>query len=344
MANRNFTLIDYFIEREKQVTPSLTFSGHSYSEWKDWKGKFKSKLLELLGDFPSPVPINAERIWRVEEDGLIKEKVLIDAEKFATIPLIVMCSKGLDMSKKQKALLCIHGHGPYGKDSVAGIRCTEDRIQKINEANYDFGLQFAKKGYVTFSPDLRGFGERKDDGDPYPGRDNCNVHFIRGLLMGIPLITLNLWDLQVVLSFMEDQPFIDRERIGCIGLSLGGTLTMHLTAIDQRIKAADIICAVTTYEEYAIKMGNFCGAQFIPNIYKYGDLKDIAGLISPRPSLIENGIHDEGFPIESSLEAIADIEKIYKAASSKEHFYKDIFDGAHQFSGRKAFEFFDKYL
>jgi hypothetical protein len=344
MANRHFTLNDYFIQKEKENTPSLTFSGSTYLEWMDWKERLKSKLLELLGEFPECVPMKVERVWKVEEDGIIKEKLLIDTEQFATIPLIMTRSSDLDMEEKHKALLCIHGHGPYGKDSVAGIRCSDDRIKKIEEANYDFGLQFAKQGYITFSPDIRNFGERADEGNPYPGRDSCNVHFIRGLLIGVPLITLNLWDLKVVLSFIEEQSYVDSERIGCMGLSLGGTLTMHLTAIDERIKAADIICGMSTYEEYAIKMGNFCGSQFVPNIYKYGDLKDIAGLIAPRPLLIESGIHDNGFPIEASLKAVSAIEKIYNASGNKEYLYTDIFDGAHEFSGRIAFGFFEKFL
>lgn len=344
MANRDFSLIDYFNKCGQNVRPLLSFHGKTYGEWKGWKKRFKEKLIELLGDFPKQVPINVETIWRIEEEGIVKQKIIIDTEEFASMPVIVMWSTNIDMNKKHKALLCIHGHSTYGKDSVAGFKLTEDRMKEINEANYDFASQFTKQEYITLSPDLRGFAERSDQSDPYPGRDKCNVHFIRGLLMGIPLITLHLWDLKVVLNYMDTLSFIDSKRIGCIGLSLGGTLAMHLSAIDDRIKATNIICAVTTYQKYAINMGNFCGSQFIPHIYKYGDIKDIAGLISPRPLLVESGVHDEGFPIEASLYTISEIGKIYEAAGVKENFMVDVFEGTHQFSGRKAFAFFKEHL
>lgn len=344
MANRNFSLNDYFIKKEQEHMPILTFKGSQVEDWINWKYQFKNKLLELLGKFPESIAPKAEKIWSVEEEGILKEKYILEAERFASIPLIVMRRQDIDFREKHRAILCIHGHGPYGKDSVAGIRTSEDRIVKIEEANYDFGLQFAKEGYITFAPDIRNFGERTDKEDLYPGRDSCNVHFIRGILMGIPLITLNLYDLKTVLSFIESQAFVDSERIGCIGLSLGGTLAMHLAAIDERIKAVDIICCMSTYREYAIKMGNFCGSQFIPNIYTFGDLKDIAGLIAPRALLVEAGIHDEGFPIEAALEAISGIQEIYNSSGTIGHFDSDIFEGAHEFSGRKAFDFFNKYL
>jgi hypothetical protein len=44
------------------------------------------------------------------------------------------------------------------------------------------------------------------------------------------------------------------------------------------------------------------------------------------------------------LKAISGIEEIYNASGNKEKLYTDIFDGTHEFSGRKAFDFFAKFL
>jgi hypothetical protein len=41
----------------------------------------------------------------------------------------------------------------------------------------------------------------------------------------------------------------------------------------------------------------------VPGIYKYFDVPDIAGLIAPRPLLIEMGVQDTGFFIEEQLMA-----------------------------------------
>ncbi|MHC2182784.1 hypothetical protein [Paenibacillus sp. PvR148] len=67
-------------------------------------------------------------------------------------------------------------------------------------------------------------------------------------------------------------------------------------------------------------------------------------MIAPRPLLIENGVYDDGFPIEASIEAHERLRQIYRGACAEERLVFDIFEGAHEFSGRKAFDFFDKWL
>lgn len=340
MAHRNFSLVDYFIERGKQTSPLHSYQSGSVEEWQQ---RLRGKVVELLGVFPEPVELDAETLWTVEEDGLIKEKVVFNTESLASVPAIVIKRADLNPNQKHRAMLCLHGHGPFGKESVAGVRVTPPHREIIDLYNYDYAVQFAREGYMTITPDFRNFGERSD-GNLYPGRDSCNVHFIRGLLMGIPLITLNIWDVLKTLDYFCGRPDVDPGRIGAIGLSFGGTMVLHCMGLDPRIKAAGIVCALTTYEEYAIKMGNFCGSQFIPGIYNYADLADLAGLATPRPLLIENGVFDDGFPIEASIKAHQQLQRIYKAAGALDRLEIDIFEGAHQFSGRKAFSFFEKWL
>ena len=75
--------------------------------------------------------------------------------------------------KPLPAILCCHGHGPFGKDSVMGITVdnSPERVTNIGDHNYDYGLQMAKNGYVTFAIDWRGFGEREGTSNAYPGKD-----------------------------------------------------------------------------------------------------------------------------------------------------------------------------
>ncbi len=91
-------------------------------------------------------------------------------------------------------------------------------------------------------------------------------------------------------------------------------------------------------------MSNFCGVQYLPGIYVHGDVADIAGLIAPRPLLIESGIYDAGFPIEASLAAHDHLRRIYRAAGAEDKLHVDVFSGGHQFHGPSARDFFDAYL
>lgn len=340
MEMSQMSMYDYFVNIGNGMRPCMSFDGGNFEVWQH---NLRSKVVELLGSHLSPVDLNPSTIWLIEEDGLVKEKVIYHSDEYSSIPAIIIKRADLPSDTLHKAVLCVHGHGPYGKNSVAGVGISQNHVDVIKQYNYDYAVQLAKLGYVTIAPDLRNFGERVGK-ELYSGRDSCNVHFIRGLLMGYNLITLHLWDLMRTIDYLSIRSDVDKDRIGCVGLSLGGTLTMHLAALDSRIKASVVSCALTTYQEYAIKKANFCGSQFIPGIFQYADLPDIAGLIAPRPLLIEAGVYDEGFPIEATIEAYKALNEIYKSIRSSENLHKDFFEGGHQFSGRKTTKFFDTYL
>jgi len=216
--------------------------------------------------------------------------------------------------------------------------------EETRRHNYDYGAQMASRGFLTVSPDSRVFGELADGGNPYPGRDKCNVHFMRGSLMGINLLTLNVWDMMRCIDYLQGRKDVDPDRIGAIGLSWGGTRTTWIAALDERIKAADIICYLTRFQDFAVRDANFCGSQFLPGLYRYADVADIAGMIAPRPLLIESGTHDQCFPVEPVLKAHEHLKRIYRAAGAMDKLHVDLFQGGHQFHGPSAFEFFEKYL
>jgi len=60
------------------------------------------------------------------------------------------------------------------------------------------------------------------------------------------------------------------------------------------------------------------GDQTVPQIYKYFDVPDIAGLIAPRPLLIEMGVYDTCFLIEDQLAGFEALKSIYAAAGAEE--------------------------
>ena len=144
-------------------------------------------------------------------------------------------------------------------------------------------------------------GERSDGGDPYPGRDKCNVHFIRGMIASIYTLTLNVWDMKCCIDYLQNRPEVDPERIGMMGLSQGGTMTAFTSAMDSRIKAADISGYLAPWERFGVNDANFCGSQIVPEVFKYFDTSDVAGLIAPRPLLVEMGVHDTTFDIDDLL-------------------------------------------
>ena len=344
MANRNFSMIDYFNRRAKDWTPELSFRGKTAADWKRWHKRARAKFLHLLGEFPKPVDLAPDVIYSVEENGLIRERVVFDSEEFMSVPCVVLRPAAMAADKKGAAIICSHGHGVFGKEPVAGNRTSPEIEANLREHNYNYGEQMARRGFLTICPDLRVFGERGDGGNPYPGRDKCNVHFIRGAILGIYTLTLNIWDIKCCVDYLATRPEVDAGRIGMMGLSQGGTMTTFATAAEPRIKAADIIGYVNPWEKFAVNRAQFCGSQIVPDIFRYFDTSDIAGLIAPRPLLIEMGVHDTCFAIEDLLAGYRRVEAIYRAAGAAQKLEADVHPGGHAFAGNKAFEFFERNL
>lgn len=343
-ARRNFSMQAYWEKIAEDWEPFLKFKGRTKSDWTSWRKSAYPKFLELLGKFPKKVQLQAEVESKVEDGDLIRERVVFNSEEFMSVPCQVLRLKKMKANKKNPAIICSHGHGAFGKDPIAGISSSKKHIAFINEHNHNYGEQMAKAGFLTISPDLRVFGERRDGHDPFPGRDACNVNFVKGALLGIYPLTLNIWDMKCCIDYLETRPEVDKKRIGMMGLSQGGTMTTFTAAAEPRIKAADIIGYVNPWQEFGIKRANFCGSQIVPSIYRYFDTDDIAGLIAPRPLLLEMGIYDSCFFIHDMLKGYEGVKKIYKAACVEDRLWADIHPGPHAFAGNKAFEFFKKYL
>ncbi len=345
MAHRNFSMIEYFNRRCGELAPRLAFAGRNKQDWQAWRTALLAELRKILGDWPSPVPANPDVVWETVEDGLIKQRIVFDTEQHMSVPALLFIPADRKPEQKLPAILCCHGHGPYGKDAVMGLDMGDPaRRQNIAGHNYDYGLQMARRGYVTMAVDWRGFGERRDGPNPYPGRDPCNVHFIRGSLLGLNMLTLNIWDGMRAIDYLQGRPEVDPARIGCMGLSGGGTMTTWISLLDERVAAADVICYSDTFPRFAVARANFCGNQFLPGLYRLCDVGDLQGLIAPRPLLLEIGLHDTCFLYEDAIVARDQARRIYRAAGAAERFDVDEFPGEHGFGGRKAPAFFDRYL
>lgn len=337
-------ITDNFLRKLYERTkPSLAFKAKSKEEFIEWKEKLKNKIKELLGDFPEPAPLNPKLLSKEYTEHFIREKWLIQSEEDCWVPLYLLVPK--NRKGRLPAILCAHGHGPYGKDSVAGVHFNDPaRESEIQRLNYNYGEQMTIAGFVTVAPDWRSFGERIGYHNPYSGRDICNIHFLQHLILGRTLLGANIFDGMRVIDFLVTREEVDPSRIGCMGLSFGGTMTTYLALLDDRIKAADIICYATTTEHYAISRPNFCGSQIVPYLYKYADVPDVIAAMAPKPLLIESGASDTCFWIHSALKAHEIIKKAYEVAGVPENFWIEVFPGEHSFSGRLAFSFFKKFL
>ena len=113
--------------------------------------------------------------------------------------------------------------GP-GKSQAVGLEHTD-------APNSDYALQLVRQGYVVLAPDLRCFGERLDwnPEDHYA----CDTNLVHAVMAGWNPLAQNVWDLQRCLDVLAEHPLVDPARIGMVGLSYGGTVTLFTAACDS---------------------------------------------------------------------------------------------------------------
>jgi fermentation-respiration switch protein FrsA (DUF1100 family) len=82
-----------------------------------------------------------------------------------------------------------------------------------------YAARLAARGYVTLAFDHRNWGE--SDGEPRRHEDPQG----------------KLHDLRAAVSFLRSRPEVDPDRIGAVGICLGGGYAMKFAAFDPRVRA-----------------------------------------------------------------------------------------------------------
>jgi dienelactone hydrolase len=145
------------------------------------------------------------------------------------------------------------------------------------------------------------------------------------------------------LDYLASRPEVDKNRLACVGLSVGGYRSFMLAALDARIKAAVDVGWMTTFsaqiENHVI---NSMGLTFvIPGMYQYFDLPDLAALIAPRAIAVQMGSRDGLFPTAAIEAAFAKIAKCYQKAGSPDRQRCKLFDVPHEFNAEMQAEAWD---
>jgi dienelactone hydrolase len=320
----------------------MRFAGSTADECRRWQADFSARLRSLLGPFAPP-----DR-WEAVSEGVQdlknhrREQLLLVADGRAPLPVYLLLPR-TGSGKPCAGVLAIHGHGEYGYHPVAG-RDDLPGVQKaIQAANYDYGRQLARRGYAVAVPCLSPFGPRRGNPEAYGKQDPCADTFVRMQMLGKLLIAENLCDCLWALEMLARHDEVDAKRLGCVGLSYGGRMTMLTTALEPRIRVAVISGALNVMQE-RISGAYSCGAQVIPGLLKYGDTPEIGSLIAPRPCVWEVGSQDALIPHKWAAAALTRMERAYAALGRKEELVADRFEGGHQWHGEAAYPLLQKTL
>ena len=333
-VDRRFAFDRYVEALDNRHRPSMHFDGRPFVEW---RAALLAAIRGLLGPLPDAAPLDPVVTATETFTGYTQHRVVYRTAPDVEVPAYLLIPEGASANRPRPAVLVLHGHG-QGKEPLV---TRDDSTPNIYGA---LARRLAQAGFVTLAPDAVGFGDRAVDFRRYDNRDGCNVNYLKLALFGHNLMALNIWDDMRGLDYLASRPEVDANRIGCAGLSFGGTRTMYLAALDARVRAALVSGYLSTFRAYAISTGNFCGSQFLPGIYRYADVADVHGLIAPRPLMIQAGLADRGFPVEASRNAHAHLAHIYTAAGASHVLERDEFDGGHEINVPPAIDFMQRHL
>jgi dienelactone hydrolase len=335
-----------FIALAGEHVPECRFTGRTRQQFRNWKRQTLPRVLATLGDPPPPAPAAPQLIAEWEEKGLVRQRWIIDVQKHLSAVLLVNLPQG---GEKRPAILCCHGHGPFGKEPVMGNDSTPALRQNVQDHRYNYGQVMAREGFVTYAIDWIGFGERNDNSKPnhrapVGGRDWCNLYYLHATMLGMTSLSINVAHGKAATEAVCRLPQVDGERLGVMGLSGGGTMTLWMALCDERFRAAEIICYSDLWAAFGIRDINYCGMQVAPGLFKLVDLPDLQGLLAPRPLLIDIGVHDSCFKVDTAMQCYRKLEAVYRAAGAADRLQLDLHPGEHGWGGNRSVEFFKKHL
>ena len=321
---------------------SLQFRGSTKDQCVDWQNQFRKTLAELLGPHAPPKKWTTIEEKRTTLDDHTRYELLLTAKGIPSVPVYLLIPRGASAKKPAPAVLCVHGHGAYGHHPIAGRTDLPGVAKAIKGANYDYGLQFVRRGYAVAAPCMVPFGRRVNR-ERYGKTDPCATTFVRMQALGKLPMAENLRDLRWCLDLLQTRPEVRKHQLGCAGLSYGGRMTMLVSAMDTRIKVAAVSGALNLLQERIF--GRYsCGSQIIPGLLKYGDYSEIGSLIGPRHAVWEVGSKD-GLVVPGWDKKFKDrLKRAYAALGVADRLKFDHFKGGHRWNGKFAYPLFEKVL
>lgn len=345
MKIRNLSPQAMFQRWAERHRPSHTFAGRT--NFVEWKARTKPRVLETLGRLPEPVPPDAEFLREWIDRGVKKRRYVLDVGP--EIAATLQVNLPLEAEGPLPALCCWHGHGDFGKEPIMGNAGAPEIAAEIERANSDYGHQMAGKGFVTYAIDWMGCGDRNDRLKPHflataGERDWCNLYYLHATMFGMTPLGINLAHGKAATDFVCSLAEVDASRLGVMGLSGGGTMTLWTALADERFKAAEIICYSDLWALFGIRDINYCGSQIAPGLFEIVDLPDLQGLLAPLPLLIDIGTADRCFDADNALRCFRKLQAIYAAAGAPGALHLDLFSGGHAWGANQSEEFFKRHL
>jgi dienelactone hydrolase len=339
----SFDPVAWTRKRYESMPLRLAFRAQSRKQAEAWQKRLREKMTELIGGFPRErSPLRPQALEVREFPGYRREKFVFESR-----PGLSVLGYLLTPVKARPPLagvVCVPGHG-RGVDDIVGIdKNGQDRTDKA-EYQHDFAIQAVEHGMAAVAIEPLAFGCRRDPVTKKKalGTSACQPVAGAALLFGETMIGWRVYDVMRTIDWIETRKELDPRRVGCMGISGGGTCTLFSAALEPRIRAAMVSGYLNTFRDSVLSVSH-CIDNYVPGILNWAEMYDIAGLIAPRPLFAESGDQDPIFPIAASRASFARVKKVYEVFGAGGFVEHEVFKGPHSFYGVRGLPFLAKHL
>ena len=361
------------VERLADVNQySYSFLGNRFQGLDEFKRIAREKLLEVLLYRPKKVNPEPEVIERIDKGDYIREKVLFSTSPYFRVPAYVLIPKNLD--KPAPAIVDLHSHGGmrvFGKEKIIDLGDNHPVMDEYHQQVYSgrpTSTALVQRGYVVIAIDAFMFGERRAivdqdlkygwDRSGYTEEDVTHLNrqcalkeatIVKSLIFaGLTWPGIVFWDDIRTVDYLLTRPEVDPERIGCLGISLGGYRSLYLAGLDERIAAACVVGFMSAVKPMIkAHIDTHSWVHFLPTIHQFLDLPDVVSMMAPKPLLVQQCEQDGLFPLAGMRESVEKIAAVYEKAGVRDKFGGVFYDIPHHFSmemQEDAFNWFDRHL
>lgn len=346
----------------------LSYLRPEFRSVKAWKQKARRKLFELLHYSPSPCKPDAEVVERIDKGDYFQEKLYFNTTPELRVPAYCLIPKTAKLPAP--AIIALHDHGGFylwGKEKLVETDNEHPVVSEFKRRYYggrSIASDLARQGYVVLVIDMFYWGERRmllhtDSADwrerpadisperiqAFNQRSGQNEQLVGRTIYsaGFTWAGVMFWDDIRSVDYLVTRSEVDRNRIGCVGLSVGGLRSCHLAALDDRIKAAVVVGWMTSFPPQLRRhVRNTIGhTKLVPGLYRFMDYPDVASLAMPSSLLVINGSRDGLFHpdgVRSSFQKLADC---YSKARVPEKYRARLYDAPHEFNREMQAEAWD---
>lgn len=324
---------------QAELTYPLAWGNSDIREFGLWRSAARNKLREEMLMPPPPAKnYDMEVVAEQQRKGYKARKLSLNinawskAEAYELVP---------DGDGPFPAILLLHDHGGHfsiGKEKMIRPFEVPDSVLKDADewCHRCYGDQFvgdylASQGYVVLSVDAPFWGDRGVKG----GTTWDYYKYIAGnfMMLGRNISAwMNFEDVYAA-DFMATLPEVDKDRLGCMGFSMGAYRAWMLSALTDKVKCGVAVCWMHTTEyqinrEYGLKKHEEW-ANLIPGIRRYMDYPHIASIACPKPMLFINGEQDKLFPPVSVNKAFKIMHDVWNSQNAGEMLETELWDMPH---------------